>query len=84
MTRSILARQSRITVTVSEVELTVGQSLTAVVDDERRWAIRRNHSATHLIHAALRKFWVTTLLQKGLVGADETTFAVSILPIHKR
>lgn len=50
---------------VSDVELTVGQSLTAVVDDERRWAIRRNHSATHLIHAALRNILGDHVTQKG-------------------
>lgn len=50
---------------VSDVELTVGQSLTAVVDDERRWAIRRNHSATHLIHAALRNILGDHVAQKG-------------------
>ncbi|MCL5256061.1 MAG: alanine--tRNA ligase, partial [Gammaproteobacteria bacterium] len=50
---------------VSDIELKVGQPLTAVVDDERRWAIRRNHSATHLIHAALRNILGDHVAQKG-------------------
>ncbi|RUO35291.1 alanine--tRNA ligase [Aliidiomarina sanyensis] len=49
----------------AEVKLRVGDSLTAVVDDERRWAIRRNHSATHLIHAALRNVLGEHVMQKG-------------------
>ncbi|MCH8500606.1 MAG: alanine--tRNA ligase [Aliidiomarina sp.] len=56
---------------VSDVELSVGQSLTAVVDDERRWAIRRNHSATHLIHAALRNVLGDHVAQKGSLVDDQ-------------
>jgi len=45
--------------------LQVGQKLTAKVDDERRAAIRRAHSATHLLHFALRKTLGETATQRG-------------------
>ncbi|WP_194755358.1 alanine--tRNA ligase [Aliidiomarina indica] len=49
----------------AEALLSVGDSVLALVDDERRWAIRRNHSATHLIHAALRNVLGEHVMQKG-------------------
>lgn len=45
--------------------LQVGQKLTAKVDAERRGAIRRAHSATHLLHFALRKTLGETATQRG-------------------
>ena len=60
---------------VLEGELKVGDSINALVDTQQRADTMRNHSATHILHKALREVLGDHVQQKGsLVDATKTRF----------
>jgi len=65
--------------TVVSGEVRVGEVAKAAVDAARRRQIARHHSATHLLHKALRETLGENVVQKGSwVGPDHTTFDVPL------
>lgn len=54
---------------VTAGEITVGTPVRARIDTERRWAISRSHTATHIVHKAFREFLGETAAQAGSENA---------------
>ncbi len=62
-------------VKVEKGAVTLGDTVAAVVDAEKRDATRRNHTTTHLVHAALREVLGTHVKQAGsVVGPSNLRF----------
>ncbi|EGW30611.1 alanyl-tRNA synthetase, cytoplasmic [Spathaspora passalidarum NRRL Y-27907] len=57
--------------TITEGELSVGDSIIASYDELRRWPIRNNHTGTHVLNYALREVLGDSVDQKGSLVAPE-------------
>jgi alanyl-tRNA synthetase len=65
--------------TVVTGDIVLGQKALASIDEKRRRQIMRHHSATHLLHKALRETLGEQVVQKGSwVGPDHTTFDIPL------
>lgn len=63
---------------VAEGQVTLGKVVRAVVDNTRRWQIKRHHTATHILQAALREVLGKHVSQMGsLVASDRLRFDFS-------
>ena len=66
-------------ISISGLAFRSGEEATASVDAPRRRQIMRHHSATHLLHRALREILGDQVVQKGSwVGPDHTTFDIPL------
>src|SRR5207237_9925869 len=65
--------------TVVTGEVRVGKNADGAVDMKRRRQVMRHHSATHLLHKALRETLGEQVVQKGSwVGPDHNTFDIPL------